>query len=77
VDRDSELIIQQALETLLKNRTSISIAHRLSTIVNSDRIIVLDQGRVIEEGNHKSLMDKPDSMYRHLFLMQFKDPFKK
>ncbi len=77
VDPYSELIIQQALETLLKNRTSISIAHRLSTIVNSDRIIVLDQGRVIEEGNHKTLMDQEDSMYRHLFLMQFKDPFKK
>jgi subfamily B ATP-binding cassette protein MsbA len=76
VDPYSELIIQQALETLLKNRTSISIAHRLSTIVNSDRIIVLDQGRMIEAGNHKTLMENPKSMYRHLFLMQFKDAFK-
>jgi ATP-binding cassette subfamily B protein len=75
VDPYSELIIQQALETLLKGRTSISIAHRLSTIVNSDRIIVLDQGKVIEEGNHSTLMEQENSMYRHLFLMQFKDPF--
>jgi subfamily B ATP-binding cassette protein MsbA len=76
VDPYSELIIQQALETLLKGRTSISIAHRLSTIINSDRIIVLDKGQMIEAGNHKSLMDQPNSMYRHLYLMQFKDAYK-
>jgi ABC-type multidrug transport system fused ATPase/permease subunit len=76
VDPYSELVIQQALETLLKNRTSISIAHRLSTIVNSDRIIVMEHGKIVEEGNHHTLMEKQNGMYRHLFLMQFKDPFK-
>ncbi|MCK4238102.1 MAG: ABC transporter ATP-binding protein, partial [Candidatus Lokiarchaeota archaeon] len=52
VDPYSELLIQQALETLLKGRTSISIAHRLSTIINAERILVLDNGEIIEEGTH-------------------------
>jgi ATP-binding cassette subfamily B protein len=76
IDPYSELLIQQALETLLKNRTSISIAHRLSTIINSDRIIVLDKGKIIEEGSHQTLVDL-DGFYNHLYQMQFKDPFKK
>ncbi|MHA1755259.1 MAG: ABC transporter ATP-binding protein, partial [Promethearchaeota archaeon] len=76
IDPYSELLIQQALETLLKNRTSISIAHRLSTIVNSDRIIVLDKGEIIEEGTHEELIKK-GGFYKHLYEMQFKDPFKK
>ena len=76
IDPYSELLIQQALETLLKGRTSISIAHRLSTIVNSDRIVVLDKGQIIEEGSHKDLVKK-GGFYEHLFSMQFKDPFKK
>lgn len=76
IDPYSELLIQQALETLLKGRTSISIAHRLSTILNSDRILVLDKGKIIEEGTHKELIAK-DGFYKHLYDMQFKDPFKK
>ncbi len=76
IDPYSELLIQQALETLLKGRTSISIAHRLSTILNSDRIIVLDKGRIIEEGSHQELVKK-GGFYKHLYEMQFKDPFKK
>lgn len=76
IDPYSELLIQRALETLLKGRTSISIAHRLSTIINSDRIIVLDQGRVVEEGSHKELV-KLNGLYNHLYKMQFKDPYKK
>ena len=76
IDPYSELLIQQALETLLRNRTSISIAHRLSTIVNSDRIIVLDKGEIIEEGTHEELIKK-GGFYKHLYEMQFKDPFKK
>ncbi len=76
IDPYSELLIQQALETLLKNRTSISIAHRLSTIINSDRIIVLDKGKIIEEGSHQTLVDL-DGFYNKLYQMQFKDPFKK
>ncbi len=76
IDPYSELLIQQALETLLKGRTSISIAHRLSTIINSDRIIVLDKGKIIEEGSHKELV-KLNGLYNHLYKMQFKDPYKK
>lgn len=76
VDPYSELLIQQALETLLKGRTSISIAHRLSTIINSDRILVLDKGEIIEAGSHEELVRK-DGFYNHLYKMQFKDPFKK
>ncbi len=76
IDPYSELLIQQALETLLKGRTSISIAHRLSTIINSDRILVLEKGKIIEEGSHKELVDKGE-FYKHLYDMQFKDPFKK
>ncbi|MHA1149431.1 MAG: ABC transporter ATP-binding protein [Promethearchaeota archaeon] len=76
IDPYSELLIQQALETLLKDRTSISIAHRLSTIINSDRIVVLDKGQIIEQGSHDELVKK-GSFYKHLYEMQFKDPFKK
>ncbi|MFX1588656.1 MAG: ABC transporter ATP-binding protein [Promethearchaeota archaeon] len=76
IDPYSELLIQRALETLLKGRTSISIAHRLSTIINSDRIVVLDKGKIIEEGSHQELIEK-GGFYKHLFDLQFKDPFKK
>jgi len=76
IDPYSELLIQQALEELLKNRTSISIAHRLSTILNSDRIVVLDQGQIIEQGTHQELIAQ-EGFYKHLYEMQFKDPFKK
>ncbi|MFW9951000.1 MAG: ABC transporter ATP-binding protein [Candidatus Thorarchaeota archaeon] len=76
IDPYSELLIQQALETLLKGRTSISIAHRLSTIINSDRIIVLDKGKIVEEGSHDQLV-RENGLYNFLYKMQFKDPFKK
>jgi ATP-binding cassette, subfamily B, multidrug efflux pump len=76
IDPYSELLIQQALETLLKGRTSISIAHRLSTIINSDRIITLHKGKIIEEGSHEELV-KQNGLYNHLYKMQFKDPYKK
>ncbi|MFO8017040.1 MAG: ABC transporter ATP-binding protein [Promethearchaeia archaeon] len=74
IDPYSELLIQEALESLLEGRTSISIAHRLSTIINSDRIVVMDNGQIVEEGNHKELIKKGE-FYKHLYEMQFKDPF--
>ncbi len=56
LDSESEKLIQEALEGLMKGRTSIIIAHRLSTIKNADRIFVLDQGNIVESGNHEYLM---------------------
>ena len=70
VDAYTEAIIQDALQKLLANRTSIIIAHRLSTVVNADRIIVLDHGKIVEEGTHVSLLadgGKYASLYKQYF----------
>ncbi len=71
IDTESELKIQNALQTLLKGRTAIIIAHRLSTIRESDNIFVLDHGNLIEQGNHDSLM-KQKGEYYDLIVSQFK-----
>jgi subfamily B ATP-binding cassette protein MsbA len=70
LDTESEKLIQHALETLMKDKTSIVIAHRLSTIENSDRIYVIDNGRVIESGNHTRLLAN-NGTYSALCKMQF------
>ena len=70
IDTETELQIQEALRTLLKNRTAIMIAHRLSTIREANQIIVLEQGRVLESGNHDSLM-KERGHYHQLVMSQF------
>lgn len=70
VDTRTELLIQQALERLLKGRTSFVIAHRLSTIRGADRIVVLDHGKVVEVGNHEQLLRK-GGMYADLYQRQF------
>ncbi|MBS3949440.1 MAG: ABC transporter ATP-binding protein [Peptococcaceae bacterium] len=72
VDAYTEVLIQKALETLLKGRTSFVIAHRLSTIRNADRIITIDNGRVVEQGTHEELLQSPNGVYRTLYDMQFK-----
>jgi ABC-type multidrug transport system fused ATPase/permease subunit len=72
VDPYTELRIKRALTVLLKNRTSLVIAHRLSTVRNADNIIVINEGKIVEEGNHTELMKKK-GMYHRLYKKQFKD----
>tara|TARA_Y100000996_G_scaffold414566_1_gene405840 strand:+ start:4936 stop:6747 length:1812 start_codon:yes stop_codon:yes gene_type:complete len=70
IDSYTELRIQEALKTILKDRTAIIIAHRLSTVRGADRIIVLNDGQIVEDGNHKELMDAK-YLYHHLYNMNF------
>jgi len=70
LDSHSEMLIQDALSTLIKGKTTIIIAHRLSTIQKMDRIIVIDEGKVIEEGSHTDLLAKKDSLYHKLWTLQ-------
>lgn len=69
LDTESEKLVQEALNTLLKGRTSVVIAHRLSTIHNADKIIVIDQGRIAEQGTHAELMSR-NGIYAKLIEMQ-------
>ena len=71
VDTESENLIQHAIETLVKERTSIVIAHRLSTIQNADKIMVLEHGEIKEMGTHDELLKKGDGYYKKLYEMQF------
>lgn len=71
LDSESESLVQDALNNLMKNRTSFVIAHRLSTIRNADKIIVLEHGVVKETGTHKELLQIPDGLYKSLNTLQF------
>ncbi len=70
LDSESERQIQSALETLIQGRTTLVIAHRLSTIEHADRIVVLDHGRIVEQGRHAELLAM-NGMYTHLYRLQF------
>jgi ATP-binding cassette subfamily B protein len=70
LDSRSEALIQEALETLMKGRTTLAIAHRLSTVRAADQILVVDEGRIVERGNHDSLVAL-GGLYRQLYETQF------
>jgi len=75
IDPYTDLLIRRAMRILFKDRTSVIIAHRLSTIREANKILVIDDGRIVERGNHRELMKK-GGLYRHFYEMQFKEPVK-
>lgn len=71
LDNESEALVQEALENLLQDRTSVVIAHRLSTVEKADRILVMDQGQIVEEGTHQELLGQ-NGIYTRLHQLQFR-----
>jgi ATP-binding cassette subfamily B protein len=71
LDSRSEALIQEALERVMLNRTAVVIAHRLSTILAADKILVIDHGRLVEEGSHRELLER-GGLYSELFETQFR-----
>ncbi|HNG95619.1 MAG TPA: ATP-binding cassette domain-containing protein, partial [Acidobacteriota bacterium] len=72
LDSESEGLVQDALETLMEGRTTFVIAHRLSTVRRADRILVLNEGRIVESGSHQELIEQ-NGLYQKLYTMQFRD----
>lgn len=73
LDNESEVLVQEAIERLMAERTTFVIAHRLSTIRNADRIIVLDKGKIVQDGKHDDLLVQESGIYRKLYELQFRD----
>jgi len=73
LDNESEVLVQEAIERLMAERTTFVIAHRLSTIRNADRIIVLDKGKIVQDGKHEDLLTNEQGIYRKLYELQFRD----
>jgi len=72
LDSESEQAVQEALERLMRDRTTFVIAHRLSTITNADWIAVLDSGRIVEQGTHDALLARDGGLYRRMYALQFR-----
>ena len=70
LDAENEKLVQAALEKLMQNKTTLVVAHRLATVHKADRIVVMDQGQIVESGNHEELLEK-DGLYAHLAGLQF------
>lgn len=73
LDNESEVLVQEAIERLMNERTTFVIAHRLSTIRNADRILVLDRGEIVQDGRHEDLLKENNGVYKKLYELQFRD----
>jgi subfamily B ATP-binding cassette protein MsbA len=73
LDNESEILVQEAIERMMENRTTIVIAHRPSTIRNATRILVLDKGNIIQAGRHDELIEISNGLYKKFYEMQFRD----
>ena len=70
LDAESEKFVQESLNILMEGKTVIAIAHKLNTLKKMDRIVVLQEGRVVEQGTHNELMEKDDGVYKELWNIQ-------
>ena len=71
LDSQTEMLVMEGVKAVAKGRTAVMVAHRLSTLKDADKIFVLDQGRIVEEGSHEELMKVKDGLYRKLWNGQF------
>jgi len=72
LDTEAEVLVQEAIDRLMRDRTTLVIAHRLSTIINADKILVVDKGEVVESGRHEELLKK-NGLYHRLYMMQYRN----